>query len=105
MEIMSLDSLREGQGIGTALVEAAIAHARASGCAQVTLITTNDNLRALGFYQKRGFDLVRLYRGALDVSRAMKPEIPLVGEGGIPLRHELELAYPLENCDHTKGGT
>ena len=34
--------------------------------------------------------MARLYRNALDVSRRLKPEIPLVGEHGIPLRHEIE---------------
>lgn len=84
MEILSLDSLREGQGTGGALLEAAVAEAETRGCARVFLITTNDNLNALRFYQKRGFDMAALYRNALDVSRRMKPSIPLTGCFGIP---------------------
>ena len=95
MEITSLDSLRQGYGIGTELLRRAVAHARARCLRQVQLITTNDNLPALGFYQKRGFDMARLYRNALEVSRRLKPGIPLIGEHGIPLRHEIELVYPL----------
>ena len=49
----------------------------------------------MGFYQKRGFDMVALYRDALDVSRRLKPEIPAVGENGIPLRHEIEFEKEL----------
>ena len=94
-EIVSLDSLRENQGIGTALLTQALAQARQRGCAKAVLITANDNLRAMGFYQKRGFDMVALYRNALDVSRRLKPEIPAIGENGIPLRHEIEFEKEL----------
>lgn len=90
LEILSLDSLMPGQGLGTALIAEAEKIARQNACDRIRLITTNDNIAAIRFYQKRGFDLVNLYRNALDVSRRMKPEIPLIGEHGIPLRHELE---------------
>ena len=62
-----------------------------AGCRRLWLITTNDNLPALGFYQKRGWRLVALHRDALDESRRLKPEIPLLGIDGIPLRDEIEL--------------
>ena len=94
-EIISLDSLREGQGIGTALVKAVIAEARKGGCSRVVLSTTNDNLRALGFYQRRGFALVQVRSGAVDKSRKLKPGIPTTGMDGIPLRDEIELALKL----------
>lgn len=89
-EILSLDSLMPGKGLGTALLCEAEQVARSHGCARLTLITTNDNIEALRFYQKRGFDMANLYRNALEVSRRMKPQIPLIGEHGIPLRHEIE---------------
>ena len=57
-EITSLDSLREGQGLGTKLIDAVVEEARKQNCRRVFLITTNDNLNALGFYQKRGFEMV-----------------------------------------------
>lgn len=90
-EVVSLDSLREDKGIGSALIEEVIKAAREQGCRRLFLITTNDNLRALGFYQKRGFELVTIHRGAVNESRKIKPGIPLVGENGIPLRDEIEL--------------
>ncbi len=92
-EIISLDSIREGQGIGTWLIEAAIEKAREAGCFKVKLITTNDNLGAIRFYQKRGFDMTRIYRNAIDESRRLKPSIPLTGEYGILIKHEIEFEY------------
>jgi len=90
LEIISLDSLRENQGIGSQLLEAVIREAKERGLQKVVLITTNDNMNAMRFYQKRGFDMARLYRNAMDISRKLKPEIPLIGENSIPLRHEIE---------------
>lgn len=95
MEILSLDSLRENQGIGTMLLEETISIAKEAECKKIVLITTNDNINAIRFYQKRGFDMAHLYRNALDVSRKLKPEIPLVGENDIPMRHEIEFEFIL----------
>ena len=82
-------------GIGTALLEAVKAVARQSQCRRVWLITTNDNLNALRFYQKRGFALVKIQRNAVEVARQLKP-IPLIGANGIPIRDEIELELRLE---------
>jgi len=95
-EIVSLDSLREGQGIGTKLINAVVEEARERNCKRVFLITTNDNLNALGFYQKRGFELVKINRGAVNESRKIKPSISLIGENNIPLRDEIELEMILK---------
>lgn len=94
-EIISLDSLRQGQGIGSSLVEEVITEARQRRCSRIFLSTTNDNLRALGFYQKRGFELVCIRRGALNETRKVKPGVPWIGENGIPLRDEIELELSL----------
>jgi N-acetylglutamate synthase-like GNAT family acetyltransferase len=94
-ELVSLDSLRENVGVGTQLVAAVADAARHAGCRRLWLITTNDNLRALGFYQKRGFELVAVHRNALAESRRLKPSIPLIGVDGIPLRDEIELEVRL----------
>ena len=97
-EVTSLDSLREGQGIGSTLIDQAIEEARGRGCRRLFLITTNDNLNALGFYQKRGFELAAIYRGAVNKSRKIKPGIPLVGYNNIPLRDEIELEMSLRGA-------
>jgi ribosomal protein S18 acetylase RimI-like enzyme len=90
-EIVTLNSLVEGRGIGTALVQAMREAAVGAGCERLWLITTNDNLTALRFWQKRGFSLVQVHRNAVADSRRLKPEIPLTGEHGIPIRDEIEL--------------
>ncbi len=95
LEVTSLDSLHEGKGIGTKLMNAVVDEAKKRNCKRVFLITTNDNLRAFGFYQKRGFELVAVHRGAMNESRKIKPSIPLIGNDGIPLRDEIELEMPL----------
>ena len=89
-EILSLDSLVSGKGLGTVLLQKAEKIARKNGCTRLKLITTNDNIGAMRFYQRRGFDMAALHRNALEVSRRLKPEIPLLGEHDIPLRHEIE---------------
>lgn len=94
-EVTSLDSLREGKGIGSKLIDQALEEARARGCTRLFLITTNDNLNALGFYQRRGFEIVTVYRRAVNESRKLKPGIPLVGYNNIPLRDEIELERAL----------
>jgi ribosomal protein S18 acetylase RimI-like enzyme len=98
-EVVTLDSLDPNCGIGSALMEAVKLRARQSGCRRLWLITTNDNLNALRFYQKRGYALAALHRNALEQSRKIKPEIPLVGNDGIPLRDEIELEMMLEGED------
>lgn len=90
-EVVTLDSLEEKRGIGTALMEAVEREARAAGCRRLWLITTNDNTRALRFYQKLGFAMAALHRGAIAGSRKLKPSIALIGEDGIPIRDEIEL--------------
>ena len=90
-EVVSLDSLQSGRGIGTALIAAIHTHAQATGRNRLWLITSNDNLNALRFYQKRGFVLVAVHRGAINTARMLKPQIPLIGEDSIPIRDEIEL--------------
>jgi len=99
-EIISLDSLKEGGGTGTSLVQAVVDEAGRRGCGRVLVTTTNDNLHALGFYQRRGFELAVIRRGAVAESRRLKPAIPLVGDNNIPIRDEieLELRLPAQNA-------
>ncbi len=91
LEIITLNSLLEKQGVGTALLSAVEERAREIGSARLWLITTNDNLDALGFYQRRGYTIGAIYSNAIEKSRQLKPEIPLVSDNGIPIRDEIEL--------------
>jgi N-acetylglutamate synthase-like GNAT family acetyltransferase len=90
-EIVSLDSLIPSIGIGTNLIDSVLKAARDSNCQRVWLITTNDNLSALRFYQRRGFHMVAIYTKAVDEARKIKPEIPFLGENGITIQDEIEL--------------
>ena len=92
IEIISLDSLIPKIGIGSGLLDAIIEYA-ANKKLRMSVITTNDNLDALRFYQRRGFRLVKLDPDAIQKSRELKPAIPTVGAYGIPIRDELELQY------------
>lgn len=92
MEVVTLDSTVEGRGVGSALLAAAKARAHAAGL-RMWLITTNDNLSAVGFYQRRGMTLVALHRDFAEAVRRVKPS-SRSPDGGIPLRDALELEYP-----------
>lgn len=96
-EIVSLNSFSEQIGIATALIESIKTIAIQAGLRRLWLITTNDNLAALRFYQKRGFRLVAIHPNALEASRKLKPEISLIGLDGIPLRDEIELEQLLKD--------
>jgi len=94
-EIVTLNSDRRQSGVGTALMDAAVDAIRKAGARRVRLITTNDNIDALRFYQRRGWCLVALHPGAIAVSRRLKPSVPDKGAYGIPIRDEIELEFPL----------
>ncbi|MHC5040005.1 MAG: GNAT family N-acetyltransferase [Planctomycetota bacterium] len=90
-ELVTLDSLHPGKGIGTALLDALLDAVAEESLDRVWLVTTNDNAPALRFYRKRGFAVVAAHRDAIKASRKRKPEIPRTGIGGIPIRDEIEL--------------
>lgn len=94
-EILVLQSIQENHGIGSALIKAVIDTAKNNHCIRVWLITTNDNIHAIRYYQKFGFELKAVYLNALDQSRKLKPSIPLLGNDGIPIKHEFEFDYTL----------
>jgi ribosomal protein S18 acetylase RimI-like enzyme len=95
-ELVSIDALRTGAGVGRRLLTAVAATARAAGAEQLLVMTTNDNLPALRFYQRNGFRLTELRPGGVDKARAtLKPSIPETGNDGIPLRDEIDLLLEL----------
>ncbi|HEY1623504.1 MAG TPA: GNAT family N-acetyltransferase [Streptosporangiaceae bacterium] len=92
LEVVTLNAIERRTGVGTLLMDAAANKARRNGCGEVRLTTTNDNVDALRFYQRRGFRLAELRPGAVDRSRLEKPEIPRTGDYGIPLHDEIDLS-------------
>ena len=94
-EIITLNSFAEREGVATELLQAAEKAALKSGCNRLWVITTNDNLDALRFYQRRGFRITKVHIEALKQSRRLKPEIPETGLYEIPMRDEIELEKDL----------
>ena len=95
-EVLSLHCRVWNVGAGGALLEGAAELAAGRGCRRLWLVTTNDNLHALGFYQRRGLRLGALHAGAVDRDRALKPELPEVNpDNRIPIRDLLELELDL----------
>jgi N-acetylglutamate synthase-like GNAT family acetyltransferase len=95
IEIITLDSAVENRGVATALLETVAKQAKEQGVWRLCLVTTNDNIRAIRFYQKRGWNLCAFYRDAVVAARKLKPQIPLTSEDGIPIRHEIEFELRL----------
>ena len=90
-ELVTLNALRRRIGIGTALLATVEA---AAGDRRFWLITTNDNVDAMRFYQRRGLVLAAVHPEAMEASRRIKPQIPRLGCYGIPIRDELEFVRP-----------
>jgi len=95
-EIVTLDAFEKFSGVGTALIEAVIENLRSRKVNRLWLITTNDNLDAIRFYQRRGFTIAAVHVNALAASRKLKPTIAEIGQHNIPLRDEIEFEMMLE---------
>ncbi len=87
-EIVTLNSMKENCGIGSELINLVKEEAHNNKCSLLWLITTNDNLQTISFYEKRGFTLTEIKKDAVNESRKIKPEIPLVGLNNIPITDE-----------------
>jgi N-acetylglutamate synthase-like GNAT family acetyltransferase len=96
MEILTLNSTVEGQGIGSLLMLSAIDRARQLNCKKIWITTTNDRLRVVDFHQRLGFRLTSVRLGVVDEARKVKPQIPLAGERGVPIRDELVMELEIE---------
>jgi GNAT superfamily N-acetyltransferase len=94
-ELVAINAAARLHGAGTALVEALKRELPREGFTTLRLLTTNDNVDALRFYQRRGFRLAAVRPGAVEGSRRIKPALPLIGNYGIPIRDELDLELDL----------
>ncbi|HSK94157.1 MAG TPA: GNAT family N-acetyltransferase [Candidatus Angelobacter sp.] len=95
LEVLTLHSQVEGVGAGSRLLETALRVAVASGAPRLWLLTTNDNLRAIRWYLRRGMRVAAVHDGGVAPDRTIKPQIPERNpDNGIPIRDyvELELA-------------
>lgn len=100
-EIVTLNSTIEHHGFGRELVKSVIEEAKLQGCEILWVVTTNDNIRAIEFYQKLGFQLIMVYPDAVNYSRKIKPEIPITANNGIPIRDELEFVLNISSASTT----
>lgn len=91
IEIISLDSFRENVGIGSQLLKKLEEISDEKEITNISVITTNDNLNALKFYQKRGYSIAKVIPNAVEKARKQKPSIPQFAENGIPIRDEIVL--------------
>ena len=95
-QILTLNAFERRRGIGSGLLNAVVDEAASRGARRVWLVTSNDNLDALRFYQRRGMRLAAVHAGALDEARRLlKPSLPEVGDYGIAVRDEIELEIRL----------
>lgn len=90
-EIIVLHALYQFRGIGTLLLNKFIKLVKSEGGNKIVVMTTNDNIDALRFYQRRGFTLSALRLNVLSQARKIKATIPEVGDYGILLKDEILL--------------
>ena len=100
LEVLTLHSEAPGIGAGSRLLETAVRVAAASESPRIWLVTTNDNVDAIGWYLRRGLVVAAVHAGAVDRDRAaLKPALPLVGDRGIPIRDLVELEHDMADGD------
>ncbi|MDR1176596.1 MAG: GNAT family N-acetyltransferase [Treponema sp.] len=88
-EIVLLETFIQNTGIGSGIIERIKEIAKAKKCKRIWLVTTNNNINALKFYQKRGFHFSNIYINSMEEARKIKPELPKVYDG-IEIRDEIE---------------
>jgi GNAT superfamily N-acetyltransferase len=95
VELVALVSTYRGAGVGTGLLESAVERGKREGWKRLWLVTSNDNIDAIRMYQRAGWDWTEFRRDSITKARALKPEIPEIGNHGIPVRHEIHFEAPL----------
>ena len=95
VELVALVSTYRGAGVGSGLLETVVERAKRDGWKRLWLVTSNDNTDAIRMYQRAGWEWTDFRRDAITKARARKPEIPELGNHGIPVRHEIHFEAPL----------
>jgi GNAT superfamily N-acetyltransferase len=94
-ELVALVSTYRGAGVGSELLESVVERGKRDGWKRLWLVTSNDNTDAIRMYQRAGWEWTDFRRDAITKARAIKPEIPEIGNHGIPVRHEIHFEAPL----------
>lgn len=95
-EIVVFEAFDKFKGTGTELLHRLTLIAKKHRCQRIYLMTHNDNLDALRFYQRRGFVICGIRLNSMDAARKIKPSIPIIGDYGIPMRDEIDLELAIE---------
>jgi GNAT superfamily N-acetyltransferase len=85
--LLSVYPERQGGGLGSALLDAAVARATDRRLPAVKVAVTNDDIASLYFYQRHGFVLCDVGLGSVADRHGSSP----AGFAGIPMRDELRL--------------
>jgi ribosomal protein S18 acetylase RimI-like enzyme len=93
--VLTLDNFSREPGIGRAMLEQIAVIGREARARQLRVLTTNDNTPALRYFQKLGYRIVAFYPGAIQVYRAVAPNLPEIGVDDIPVRDAIELEIDL----------
>jgi GNAT superfamily N-acetyltransferase len=93
--LLTMNNITDRRGVGEALLVRMLGLARERKLPHLRVIISNDNVGAFRFYQKRGFRIVAVHVGVVDMMRKMKPSIPETGSEGIRMRDEIELEIAL----------
>lgn len=96
LEVVAISTDTPRIGVGRALMQQCLDHARELGVRRVWLSTTNNNTAAITLYQRMGMDLSAYHRHGVRASRVLKPSIPMRDSTGVPIDHELEFELLLD---------
>lgn len=90
-EIVVFEVFDKFKGIGTQMLNKLIEIAKNLHCTRIFLMTTNDDLDALRFYQRRGFHLCGIHFNTHAKAKELKPNLGDIGDYDIPIRDEIDL--------------
>ena len=83
LRAVAVTEAKQGQGVGTAIVDAVLALLAERGVRTAVVGTASSGVRQLAFYQRCGFRLSRVERDYFTPERGYPPDIT---ENGIPTR-------------------
>ncbi|MZQ83044.1 GNAT family N-acetyltransferase [Paenibacillus sp. 5J-6] len=90
-ELVTINSTLQGIRVGSKLISKVEETVKQLGRNRIWIITTNDNVDALRFFQRCGYRIIAIHQNAVDEARKVKPTIPKVGYYDIPIHDEIEL--------------
>ena len=97
-ELLGIAATQSGHGVGSRLMDHCESLLRTREYSSIWLVTTNDNLDAMRFYQRRGYLLDELHKDAFEEVKRLKGiSGEVLGNFEIPIRDELVFRKALES--------